>query len=271
MEVHVSTDRSVTEMAADCERYWLQTRVPRQTANEMRIELEQHLNEAADEGKTPTTVVGPDIAAFAEAWAAEQRSRTSGDLPTWQEVKSGTVERRRNAQMAFLIYIVSVAAVTIFGYWIGKGDEGMDFEVWRWVWTILAVVMLIGEMFTAGFFLLPFGIGAAAAGLLAWFEAGPAAQWITFFVVSILSLFFVRRFVHHQDDHEPTPVGSNRYLHAKAIVLETIDPVTSTGMVRMESEKWRATTEGEIIEEGTPVRVIRITGSRLVVTADDPA
>lgn len=269
MEVHVSTDRSATELAADCERYWLETRVPRKTAGEMRAELEQHLDEALSEGKAPSTVVGPDVAAFAEAWASEQRSRTSGDLPSWQEVKSGVAEQNRNSRFSLLVYLVGVAAVTAFGYWIGKGDEGMDFEVWRWVWTVLAVVMLIGEIFTAGFFLLPFGIGAGAAALLAWMEAGQAAQWITFFVVSIISLFYVRRFVHHQDDHEPTPVASNRHLHAKAVVLESIDPTAGTGMVRMESEKWRATTDGGVIEPGVPVKVVRITGSRLVVKEDD--
>lgn len=265
----MSTDRSVVEIAAACERYWLETRVPRKTAGEMRSELEQHLMEATIEGKDPSAVVGPDVAAFAEAWASEQRRQTSGELPTWQEVKSGTAERRRNARLALLAYIVAITAVTGLGYWIGKGDGGMDFEVWRWVWTILAVVMLIGEIFTAGFFLLPFGIGAGAAAILAWFEAGPAAQWITFFVVSIVSLFYVRRFVHHQDDFEPTPVASNRYLHAKAVVLQTIDPRAATGMVRMESEEWRATTEGEVIEAGTSVKVIGITGSRLVVTEDE--
>ncbi len=267
----MSTDRSVTELATDCERYWLQTRVPRHTANEMRSELEQHLNEAAGEGKSPSAVVGADVAAFAEAWASEQRRRPSGDLPTWQEVKSGEAASRRYARYGFLAYLVAVGAVTAIGFWIGKGDGGMDFEVWRWVWTILAVVMLIGEIFTAGFFLLPFGIGAAAAALLAWFEAGSAAQWITFFVVSIISLFYVRRYVHGQEEHEPTPVASNRHLHAKATVLETIDPAAGTGMVRMESEEWRATTDGETIESGTPVRVVRISGTRLVVAEDDTA
>ncbi|MDF1594823.1 MAG: NfeD family protein [Acidimicrobiia bacterium] len=264
----MSTDRTVTEIVADCERYWLQTRVPRKTADEMRTELEQHLLEATSEGKSPSTVVGPDIATFAEAWASEQRDR-SGQLPSWQDVKSGNSERRRNARYALLAYVLIVAAITALGFVVGKGDEAMDFEVWRWVWTILAVVMLIGEMFTAGFFLLPFGIGAGAAALLAWFETGLAVQWITFFAVSIISLLYVRRFVHHQDDFEPTPVASNRFLHAKAIVLETIDPHAGSGMVRMESEEWRATSDGEVIEAGSEVRVERITGSRLVVARDE--
>jgi membrane-bound ClpP family serine protease len=55
------------------------------------------------------------------------------------------------------------------------------------------------------------------------------------------------------------------------VVLETIDPRAGTGMVRMESEQWRATTDGESIEAGTPVKVMGITGSRLLVAEDDTA
>ena len=112
----MSTDRTVVEIATDCEKYWLQTHVPRKTAAEMRVELEQHLNEASLEGKTPTDVVGSDVAVFAEAWASEQRTRSSSDLPTWQEVASGETQRRRNARLSFVAYLVGVAAVTGFGY-----------------------------------------------------------------------------------------------------------------------------------------------------------
>ena len=67
----------------------------------------------------------------------------------------------------------------------------MDNEVWRWLWTIFAIVMGIGEIFTAGFFLLPFAVGAAAAAILAWFNAAILAQWLVFFGVSIFSFAFL--------------------------------------------------------------------------------
>ena len=42
-----------------------------------------------------------------------------------------------------------------------------------------------------------------------------------------------------------------------------------TGMVRIDTEEWRAITEGESIPEGTEVIVSGITGSRLVVEATE--
>ena len=58
-------------------------------------------------------------------------------------------------------------------------------ESWTWIlWTILGVVLVIAEVFTPGFVLLWFGVGALAAALAAFLGAGLAAQFILFIVVS---------------------------------------------------------------------------------------
>ena len=58
-------------------------------------------------------------------------------------------------------------------------------ESWTWIlWTVLGVVLVIAEVFTPGFVLLWFGIGALAAALAAFLGAGLAAQFILFIVVS---------------------------------------------------------------------------------------
>jgi membrane-bound ClpP family serine protease len=64
-------------------------------------------------------------------------------------------------------------------------------------------------------------------------------------------------------------VGANRYSGRKAIVLEEVDRIHDKGMVRMETEEWRATTEGGVIAAGTLVKVVGVTGTRLVVERDD--
>ena len=71
----------------------------------------------------------------------------------------------------------------------------MENEVWRWLWTCSAVVFSLAEVFTAGFFLLPFAIGAAAAAVLAWVDAHILWQWLVFFVGSAVSFVYLRRFV----------------------------------------------------------------------------
>lgn len=144
----------------------------------------------------------------------------------------------------------------------------IDTEAWRWFWTVLAAILLVGEIFSPGFFLLPFGIGAAAAGILAWGDIGNAGvQWGVFLVVSVGALLSLRPLIRKQDEGEPDAVGANRYLRKNGVVLEDIDMRAGTGMVRIDTEEWRAITEGESIPAGTDIIVSGITGSRLVVEA----
>lgn len=250
------TDRlDASKVIADCETYWRQTGVPAGAISEMRLELEQHLNQAVADGRSVEDVVGNDVAGFAESWASVHRGK---GLQTYEPV------RTRPQRMWTVGYLALVIGAVALGLILGRESNEPSMP-WAWLWTGLAFVMAIGEIFTAGFFLLPFAIGAIAAALLGWLGVSVLAQWIVFFVVSIASLFYLQRFIRRQDEGDQPAIGANRYSNAQAVVLERIDPVAGTGLVRVNTEKWRATSAGETIESGTPVRVTEITGARLVV------
>ena len=142
----------------------------------------------------------------------------------------------------------------------------MDNEVWRWVWLGLAVVMALAEIVTAGFFILPFALGASVAFILAWLGAAVAWQWTAFVVLSIVSLIYLQRFTNKDDEEQPR-VGANRFVGKRGMVLEDVDRMAAEGRVRMETEVWRATTEGDPIAAGTEVRIVGVVGSRLMVEA----
>ena len=249
-------DRVVGEI----ERYWLETGLNSGTVAEMRSELEQHLIEAESHGRTVSEVIG-DKAAFAEGWAAARRGRT---VAPWAEVQSGRTRRRKESRRELILYglgaIAMVAAVAV----ASRGGSDVDNEVWKWLWTIFAIVMGIGEMLTAGFFLLPFAIGAGAAAILAWIGANVVAQWLVFFGVSTISLVYLRRFINRQDEGEQPRVGANRWVGTEGVVLQRIDPHTGTGMVRILNEEWRATAPGQI-PAGEKIIVIQVAGARLIV------
>ena len=141
----------------------------------------------------------------------------------------------------------------------------MDNETWRWVWTGLALLMGIGEIVTAGFFLLPFAIGAGLAAVAAWTGVADIVQWLLFFVGTGLSMLYIRRFMRAQDEDGGLVVGPGRYVGMEALVLETVDAGANTGMIRVEAEEWRATTEGKPIAEGMTVEIVALRGTRLVV------
>jgi len=143
----------------------------------------------------------------------------------------------------------------------------MGFELsWTWFWVILSAILVVGEIFTAGFFILPFGIGAAAAALVAWLGFGLVWQWATFLIVSIPSLLLLKQFADRVTEGADLRVAADRVLDKVGIVLEEVQPHGFTGRVRVGSEEWRAASEGEEkIPEGASVEVLRVDGTHLVV------
>lgn len=248
------------DVMREVERYWREAGLSSSDVTDMKNELEQHLDEAEAHGRTVEDVVG-DRATFAEGWAA---ARTGKTVAAWEDVQSGKTETRRRSQRDFIQYGVAAVALIAASAVAGKGGGDVDNEIWRWLWTVFAIVMGIGEVFTAGFFLLPFAIGAGAAAILAWFGANVLAQWLVFFGISIFSLAYLRRFIGRQDEIDQPRVGANRWIGSEGVVLEAIDPHSGAGMVRILNEEWRATALSPI-STGSRIIVTEVQGARLMV------
>jgi membrane protein implicated in regulation of membrane protease activity len=141
----------------------------------------------------------------------------------------------------------------------------METNYW-WAWMVLAAVFIIGEILTAGFFLMCFGIGAIVAGLLALFGANMIWQLIVFIAISLVLFLVSRRFADRISKEQPPGIGADRFVGKECVVLEEVDNHRNTGRVRMDREEWRAESEGnESIPEGCKVVVTRLDGSHLVV------
>lgn len=144
----------------------------------------------------------------------------------------------------------------------------MGFELsWAWAWLLVAALLVVGEIFTAGFFLLPFGIGAAAAALTAWLGGSLVYQWAAFLGVSVAVLVPLQRFADRVTQSGPElRVAADRMLGRIGEALETVPPHGVTGRVRIGSEEWRATSHDESsIAAGSPVEVLEVDGTHLVV------
>lgn len=257
------TDRSgIDRIVDDCEQYWLQTGVPRRTVVEMKAELTTHLHEAIDAGKGIEAVVGNDLAGFAESWAKEYRGPAAPDA--WDAARARTQARRDIWSAYGWLGVAGLAVVVLI--FLGPKEERMsEIELWRWIWVGAFVVLGIGEMVTAGLFMLPFAIAAGAAAILAWFKVAVWVQLVVFLVVSIGALWGMRKFAWRSG--EPSHlVGAKRYVDAVGTVTEAVDRLSGSGRVRVETEHWRATTDTDgVIEKGTEIRVVDVRGARLVV------
>ncbi len=148
-------------------------------------------------------------------------------------------------------------------------DENID-ELLRWGWIVLAVFFFLTEIFTAGFVLLCFGIGALGAALVAFLGAGLAWQIVVFIVVTIAAVVLARPFADRISRPGVQPIAGNRMIGKWGVVLQTVDPIEGTGMVRVGSERWRAESKDNVqLEAGEVVKVVSVDGVRLQVQATE--
>lgn len=141
-------------------------------------------------------------------------------------------------------------------------------NIWFWVWVLLAVILAIAEIFTAGFFMLPFAIGAAGAALLEFLWPGDslAWQWASFVGLSSLLLIVVRRFADRVTHEPPQKVAGDRLLGRTGVVLSAVHPRELGGMVRVDGEEWRAECAGdETLPAGSRITVLAVEGAHLIV------
>jgi len=255
------TDRTIDQILSGCAKYWASTGVPADAVAEMRAELQTHLEAANEAGKSADAVVGTDLNAFAEEWAAIYRRAPEKEKPASSDSSS--------SMWMWLTMGVLAVAFALIAILAPKGDT-VDAEQWQWIWVGAAVLLGIGELLTAGFFLLPFAVGAAAAAVLAFVGVGFPLQLVTFVVISVVFLAVLQRFARQEQSDGTEPAGGGRYHGKSAIVLEPISRVAGTGSVRMETEQWRATTDSDdVIPVGEEVVISEVRGTRLVVESDN--
>ena len=144
------------------------------------------------------------------------------------------------------------------------------------VWFILAVLLLIAETFTGGFWLLCVALACAAAGVAGLVPfAGLLAQTVVFAVAGLLSFMGIRPALVRRFLHSGAPAlrsGVDALLGKTGYVTQKIEAGTRTGRVVVEGEDWRgASLDGSVLESGTRVMVIQVDGTTLIVEKEDGA
>jgi len=130
-------------------------------------------------------------------------------------------------------------------------------------WTILTVVLLVGEVLTAGFLLGSFVPGTIVAAVFAVFGWSFEAQLWGFVVGTLVGLIFIRPYMVKRFQSEGEPTNVDALVGQKVLVTEAIGD-NLPGRVRARSEEWRAIASGPI-EVGSMAKVIKVEGNTLQV------
>jgi membrane protein implicated in regulation of membrane protease activity len=141
-----------------------------------------------------------------------------------------------------------------------------------WIlWTILGIVLIIAEIFTPGFVLLWFGVGALAAALASFLGLGLAAQFVVFILLSTLLTALSRTifvsYFSQRDTGGTLRSGAETLPGQVGTVVTSSSGALNEGAVKVFGSVWTAyPADGEDpLEAGDRVVVEHLRGASIYV------
>lgn len=132
-------------------------------------------------------------------------------------------------------------------------------QAYLW-WWILAAVLVGVELTSGTFYLLVYGVAAAAAGVSAWLGAGMLLQLLTAGVIAVLGTLALRHWKRSTDHPESTVQDMDI---GKTVQVESWQ--NGRGQVKYRGAVWDAEAES-ISVDSTRAMVIRaVKGNTLVL------
>lgn len=135
------------------------------------------------------------------------------------------------------------------------------------LWLVVVVVFLAVELSTVTLTSIWF----AAGGLIALFVATAGGdftlQMIAFLIGGFGMFFATKPWADKVVNQKKTSTNADRVIGEEVRVLQRISNLDQTGMVVVHGQEWTARTEDDkvMIEQGELVRIVRISGVKLIV------
>ena len=134
-------------------------------------------------------------------------------------------------------------------------------------WISVLVVFLIAEAATVTMVSLWFAAGAVAALIVCLLGGSLLGQTVVFLLVSAVMLTLLRPMVRKFVTPKLTRTNVDSIIGATGYVTAAVDNMKAEGQAKLGAMVWTArSTSGEIIPEGTLVKVDRIEGVKVFVT-----
>ena len=144
-------------------------------------------------------------------------------------------------------------------------------EQLAWIfWLVLGVLLIIAEVFTLGFVLFWFGIGAVAAALVGLLGGGFLLQFLVFAGVSIaltaMSRTIFAKYLAHSDENT-VKMGVDSLPGQIGTVTMGSQGALKEGAVKVYGSTWTAFPVDEVtsLVEGEKVEVVSVRGSSIYV------
>lgn len=134
-------------------------------------------------------------------------------------------------------------------------------------WLVLLILLLVIEIITVGLTCIWAAGGALAALLLSLLEVSFIWQIVVFVLVTALLLYFTRPFAIKFINAKREKTNYEGIIGKSIRIVERVDNIEQTGMAVVNGQEWtvRAEDDAEVFEPGTIVKVVNISGVKLIV------
>ncbi len=145
-------------------------------------------------------------------------------------------------------------------------------ELWH-IWIVVGFIMLILEIFTAGFVVASFGVACFIAAVVSYFRYSLVVQLITFSITTLVIIFTIRPFFmkifRRLDSSQATGIAA--LVGKKATVTEMIKNSENLGRIKISGQDWKARSINDnTIEKGANVVILKIEGVTAIVERAQP-
>ena len=138
-------------------------------------------------------------------------------------------------------------------------------EMWL-IWVGVLVASVVIELITDDLVSIWFAPAALVATLLDVFNVDDAWQIIVFFVVALLGIFLIRRFVAKKLHAGEEKTNIEAIIGQKCVVTERIDNYAGCGQAKVNGQIWsaRGCNDEDVFEVGEILRIVAIEGVKII-------
>lgn len=147
----------------------------------------------------------------------------------------------------------------------------MGYEMNSIYWIIILAVLILIEIIALNLTTIWFAGGALAAFIASLYFDNLLLEVIIFAAVSLALLFFTRPVIIQYFESQRAKTDDDDVIGKEALVTVTVDNMTTAGQVDVDGQRWSARSlDGTAIVKGSKVKVQGISGTKLIVSQDQP-
>ena len=142
--------------------------------------------------------------------------------------------------------------------------------MYTWYWLAVIVILIIVELCTLALTTIWFAGGALAALIASCFTGSLVIQCISFGVVSLALLLFLRPSVVQRFNRRRAKTNVDTAAGKTVRVLETVDNASDIGRVLMDGLDWtaRSSEDDVTFNAGETAIVVRVEGVKLIIAKE---